>query len=75
MMYTIQKLSDYKFDTPPSEFYSYVPVMAAAIPQGFEPSTSGSPELSGCVNNTGWKMCSSLVNKGGTYSNHWALWD
>jgi hypothetical protein len=53
MMYTIQKLSDYKFDTPPSEFYSYVPVMAAAIPQGFEPSTSGSPELSGCVNNTG----------------------
>ena len=75
MMYTLQSLSDYKFDTPPSEFYSYVPAMAAAVQQGFEPSTSWSPELSCYVSHIGCKMYSSLVNKGGTYSNHWALWD
>jgi hypothetical protein len=33
-MYTVQRLSDYKFDTPPSEFCSYVTVMAALFGKG-----------------------------------------
>jgi len=52
-----------------------VPVMSAGVRQGFEKSTSWSPELSGYVSQLCCKMCSSLVNKSGTYSNHWTLWD
>jgi len=74
-MYAVQRLNDYKFDTRPSEFSSYVPMMAAALRQEFEQCISWTPELSGYVSQLCFKMCSSLVSKGGTYSNHWALWD